>query len=100
MYCAAATFVSLLLEVESTYEVHDYIRSFLGETDEVHAFAKLFLEKRQRLKRNQQQKIHQVCVCARACVCIYLCVGGCFCVSRWVIVCMHVCLCARAHTGK
>lgn len=66
MYCAAATFVSLLLEVESTYEVHDYIRSFLGETDEVHAFAKLFLEKRQRLKRNQQQKTHQVCV--RMCV--------------------------------
>ena len=58
--CIAATFVSLLLEVESTYEVHDYIRSFLGETDEVHAFAKQFLEKRQKLKSPQQQKT-QVC---------------------------------------
>ena len=56
--------MSLLLEVESTYEVHDYIRSFLGETDEVHAFAKQFLDNRQKLKKNQQKKTHQVC-----CVC-------------------------------
>lgn len=65
LFCfPAATFVSLLLEVESTYEVHDYIRSFLGETDEVHAFAKQFLDNRQKLKKNQQKKTHQVC-----CVC-------------------------------
>lgn len=60
----AATFVSLLLEVESTYEVHDYIKSFLGETDEVHSFAKQFLERRQKLKNYGQQQHHQVqCTC-------------------------------------
>ena len=55
-FFVAATFVSLLLEVESTYEVHDYIKSFLGETDDVHSFAKQFLERRQKLKNYGQQQ--------------------------------------------
>jgi PERQ amino acid-rich with GYF domain-containing protein len=49
-----------LLQVESTYEVHDYIKSFLGESDEVHSFAKEFLERRQKLKIfNTSQQHHQ-----------------------------------------
>ncbi|XP_019850193.1 PREDICTED: PERQ amino acid-rich with GYF domain-containing protein 2 [Amphimedon queenslandica] len=55
----AVTFVSLLLEVESTYEVHDYIKSFLGETDEVHSFAKEFLERRQKIRNYKQTKTQQ-----------------------------------------
>lgn len=51
---SAVTFVNLLLEVESSYEVHDYIKSFLGETDEVHSFAKEFLEKRQKIVNYKQ----------------------------------------------
>ncbi len=58
----ASTFVSLLLQVESTYEVHDYIRSFLGETDDVHSFAKQFLEKRQKLKNYGQPQTSQVTI--------------------------------------
>ena len=46
----AATFVSFLLEVDSIYEVHDYVKSYLGETNEAHDFAKQFLERRQKLK--------------------------------------------------
>ena len=46
----AATFVSFLLEVDSIYEVHDYVKSYLGETSEAHEFAKQFLERRQKLK--------------------------------------------------
>ena len=37
------------------YEVHDYIKSYLGETKEAHDFAKQFLERRQRVKRPAQQ---------------------------------------------
>ena len=32
------------------YEVHDYIKSYLGETDEAHEFAKSFLDRRQKIK--------------------------------------------------
>ena len=46
----AQTFISFLLEVDSVYEVHDYIKSYLGETDEAHEFAKSFLDRRQKIK--------------------------------------------------
>ena len=57
----AATFVSFLLEVDSIYEVHDYIKSYLGETPEAHDFAKQFLERRQKLKppASQQSQVSQ-----------------------------------------
>ena len=45
--------------MESTYEVHDYIKSFLGETDEVHSFAKEFLERRQKIRNYKQTKTQQ-----------------------------------------
>ncbi len=32
------------------YEVHDYIKSYLGETTDAHDFAKQFLDKRQKVK--------------------------------------------------
>lgn len=56
LYYTAATFVSFLLEVDSIYEVHDYIKSYLGETPEAHDFAKQFLEKRQKLKPPASQQ--------------------------------------------
>ena len=40
------TFVAFLTEVESPYEVHDYVRSYLGESKASKDFAKQFLEKR------------------------------------------------------
>ena len=52
-----ATFVSFLLEVESTFEVHDYVKSYLGETRDAHNFAKQFLERRQKLKPPSQQQV-------------------------------------------
>ena len=60
-----ATFVSFLLEVESVYEVHDYIKSYLGETKEAHDFAKQFLERRQKLKLPSQQQSSQVRDCIK-----------------------------------
>ncbi|CAB1316158.1 unnamed protein product [Coregonus sp. 'balchen'] len=41
-----ATIVAYLKEVESPYEVHDFIRSYLGDTVEAKEFAKQFLERR------------------------------------------------------
>lgn len=49
------TFVSFLKEVESPYEVHDYIRAYLGDTSEAKEFAKQFLERRAKQKANQRQ---------------------------------------------
>ena len=37
------------------YEVHDYIKSYLGESKAAHDFAKQFLERRQKLKPPSQQ---------------------------------------------
>ncbi|KAM9693199.1 GRB10-interacting GYF protein 2 isoform 2-T11 [Dama dama] len=53
------TFVSFLKEVESPYEVHDYIRAYLGDTSEAKEFAKQFLERRAKQKANQRQQQQQ-----------------------------------------
>ncbi|KAH0623894.1 hypothetical protein JD844_007080 [Phrynosoma platyrhinos] len=50
------TFVSFLKEVESPYEVHDYIRAYLGDTPEAKEFAKQFLERRAKQKASQQRQ--------------------------------------------
>ncbi|XP_006123741.2 GRB10-interacting GYF protein 2 isoform X1 [Pelodiscus sinensis] len=50
------TFVSFLKEVESPYEVHDYIRAYLGDTPEAKEFAKQFLERRAKQKVSQQRQ--------------------------------------------
>ncbi|XP_064443330.1 GRB10-interacting GYF protein 2 isoform X4 [Mirounga angustirostris] len=53
------TFVSFLKEVESPYEVHDYIRAYLGDTSEAKEFAKQFLERRAKQKASQRQQPQQ-----------------------------------------
>lgn len=61
---AVPTFVSFLKEVESPYEVHDYIRAYLGDTPEAKEFAKQFLERRAKQKasqQRQQQQVHLAC---------------------------------------
>nr|XP_014346128.1 PREDICTED: PERQ amino acid-rich with GYF domain-containing protein 1 [Latimeria chalumnae] len=54
------TFVSFLKEVESPYDVHDYIRSYLGDTLEAKEFAKQFLERRAKQKANQHRQQQQL----------------------------------------
>ncbi|XP_043926525.1 GRB10-interacting GYF protein 2 isoform X3 [Protopterus annectens] len=54
------TFVALLKEVESPYEVHDYVRIYLGDTPDTKEFAKQFLERRAKQKTSQpcqQQRV-------------------------------------------
>lgn len=55
-----ATIVAYLKEVESPYEVLDFIRSYLGDTVEAKEFAKQFLERRAKQKANHQRQ-QQVC---------------------------------------
>uniref|UniRef100_A0A673W676 GRB10 interacting GYF protein 1 n=1 Tax=Salmo trutta TaxID=8032 RepID=A0A673W676_SALTR len=52
-----STIVAYLKEVESPYEVHDFIRSYLGDTMEAKEFAKHFLERRAKQKQNLQQQV-------------------------------------------
>ncbi|XP_041419380.1 GRB10-interacting GYF protein 2-like isoform X3 [Xenopus laevis] len=47
------TFVSFLREVESPYEVHDYVRAYLGDTPEAKDFSKQFIERRTKQKTSQ-----------------------------------------------
>lgn len=42
--------------MESPYEVHDYIRAYLGDTSEAKEFAKQFLERRAKQKASQRQQ--------------------------------------------
>lgn len=41
--------------MDSPYEVHDYIRAYLGDTPESKDFAKQFLERRAKQNANQQK---------------------------------------------
>uniref|UniRef100_A0A182N5I7 GYF domain-containing protein n=1 Tax=Anopheles dirus TaxID=7168 RepID=A0A182N5I7_9DIPT len=50
------TFVGFLQDIESPFEVKDYIRLYLGETKESSEFAKQFLERRSKYKNQQRQK--------------------------------------------
>ncbi|XP_035375548.1 GRB10-interacting GYF protein 1 isoform X3 [Electrophorus electricus] len=54
-----ATIVAYLKEVESPYEVLDFIRSYLGDTMEAKEFAKQFLERRAKQKANHQRQQQQ-----------------------------------------
>uniref|UniRef100_A0A665TRN8 GYF domain-containing protein n=1 Tax=Echeneis naucrates TaxID=173247 RepID=A0A665TRN8_ECHNA len=54
------TFASFLKEVDSPYEVHDYIRAYLGDTPEAKDFAKQFLERRAKQNTNQQKQAPQI----------------------------------------
>ncbi|XP_028328195.1 LOW QUALITY PROTEIN: GRB10-interacting GYF protein 2 [Gouania willdenowi] len=53
------TFASFLKEVDSPYEVHDYVRAYLGDTPEAKDFAKQFLERRAKQNANQQKTAPQ-----------------------------------------
>uniref|UniRef100_A0A8C9T509 GRB10 interacting GYF protein 1 n=1 Tax=Scleropages formosus TaxID=113540 RepID=A0A8C9T509_SCLFO len=57
-----ATIVAYLKEVESPYDVLDFIRSYLGDTVEAKEFAKQFLERRAKQKANHQRQQQQVCL--------------------------------------
>lgn len=50
------TFVSFLRDVESPYDVQDYVKSYLGETAKSMQFAKDFIEKRSVAKKKQAQQ--------------------------------------------
>ncbi|XP_070584206.1 GRB10-interacting GYF protein 1 isoform X4 [Erythrolamprus reginae] len=53
------TVVAFLKEMESPYDVHDCIRSCLGDTLEAKEFAKQFLERRAKQRANQQRQLQQ-----------------------------------------
>ncbi|XP_062336777.1 GRB10-interacting GYF protein 2 isoform X1 [Osmerus eperlanus] len=53
------TFASFLKEVDSPYEVHDYVRAYLGDTPEAKEFAKQFLDRRAKQNANQQKQAGQ-----------------------------------------
>jgi len=48
------TFVSFLKDVESPYEVGDYVRSYLGDGKEAKEFTREFLERRSRWKNSRK----------------------------------------------
>lgn len=52
--------VAYLKEVESPYDVHDFIRIYLGDTIEAKEFAKQFLERRAKQKANHQRQQQQL----------------------------------------
>lgn len=45
--------------MDSPYEVHDYVRAYLGDTPEAKDFAKQFLERRAKQNANQQKQAPQ-----------------------------------------
>lgn len=61
------TFITFLQDIESPYDVKDYIRSYLGESKEANEFTKQYLERRSKLKNEQRAlKSHIDDMCAPA----------------------------------
>lgn len=56
---AVPTFVTFLKDIESPFDVNDYVKSYLGESKESRDFAKQFLEKRS-FYRNKAKKQSEV----------------------------------------
>lgn len=48
------TFVTFLKDVESEFEVKDYIQSYLGDNKEVREFIKQFFDKRLKIQNKQR----------------------------------------------
>jgi len=48
------TFVTFLKDVESEYEVKDYIQNYLGDNKEVREFIKQFFDKRLKIQNKQR----------------------------------------------
>ncbi|XP_041377891.1 GRB10-interacting GYF protein 2-like isoform X2 [Gigantopelta aegis] len=53
------TFIAFLQDVESPYEVHDYVKSYLGESKQTSDFARQFLEKRSHYKNKARLEKQQ-----------------------------------------
>ncbi|XP_031571822.1 GRB10-interacting GYF protein 2-like isoform X2 [Actinia tenebrosa] len=49
------TFFAFLQEIESPYEVHDYVKSYIGDNKEANEFARDFIEQRKRIYSRQLQ---------------------------------------------
>ena len=54
---AVPVFVNFLKDVESPYEVRDYVKSYLGEGKDCKQFAEDFLEKRSIHKKKQNLQV-------------------------------------------
>ncbi|XP_047137848.1 GRB10-interacting GYF protein 2 isoform X1 [Hydra vulgaris] len=50
------TVVSFLQDIESPYEIHDYMRSYLGDCNEQKEFVREFLERRKKTWQQQKQR--------------------------------------------
>lgn len=46
IYLTVPTFVAFLRDIESPFEVKDYVKCYLGDTKESNDFSKQFLERR------------------------------------------------------
>ena len=54
------TFIAFLREVESPYEVQDYVKSYLGESAKSAKFANDFIEKRSHANKQRQRHDDEV----------------------------------------
>lgn len=53
-FVSVPTFVSFLRDIESPYEVTEYVKCYLGDGKEAQEFAKQFLERRSRWMSSQK----------------------------------------------
>ncbi|XP_071555029.1 GIGYF family protein Gyf-like isoform X1 [Temnothorax nylanderi] len=60
------TFVTFLRDLETPYEVREYIRVYIGETKQSMEFAKQFLEKRSKLRSAQRPQVQADDLCKPA----------------------------------
>ncbi|KAL0130744.1 hypothetical protein PUN28_002396 [Cardiocondyla obscurior] len=63
---AVPTFVTFLRDLETPYEVKEYVRVYVGDTKQSMEFAKQFLEKRSKLRSAQRPQAQADDLCKPA----------------------------------
>ena len=54
------TFIAFLKDVESPFDVNDYVRQYLGDSKETREFAKHFVEKRSYFRNKAKKEANEV----------------------------------------
>jgi len=60
------TFVGFLKDIESPYDINDYVRSYLGSGQDAREFAKNFVERRSKWRNAQKKAVAEDDMCKPA----------------------------------
>lgn len=61
LFLKAETFVQFLKDIDSPFEINEYVQTYLGNNKASRDFSKNFISKRSYLKNKSKQEQYEVC---------------------------------------